>query len=949
MSCRLCHPPCLDALEAADRTRKGFVRAGGLSWPASQRLKYSALCVLLLLLSCGMAQGASASANYSILHHSFGGGGGQAQSANYSVQAVTAGLGDTSSHTGSGLVNYAGFPGQITEEPDALDASYQVPSSGLVSITLSATDAESDPLTFQVLSNPAHGTLSGTPPTLNYQAGPGFTALDQFTFVVHDGTFLSPPATISLVAPGVNLQPSINSVPDQLVTEGQILSIQASASDLDPTQTLTFSLGTGSPLGSFVDSSTGLFTWTPNESQGPGIYDIRLVVTDSGVTPLQASTQFRVTVAETNQAPTLATIADVSVALGSAATVTASSSDADLPAQQLQFSLDPGAPAGALIDPSQGLFTWTPPSDAVGGQFPVTIRVTDNGSPPLTTSRTFVIRVTGVPPPPSNSAPTLEPIANRVVEAGTLISFVASAKDTDLPPQELNFSLGSGAPTGAQIHSTTGLFSWTPGLEAAGNQYSVTVIVTDNGSPALSASRPFTILVNAPRPPPPSNNSPTLSPIENITAQRNEIIAFTARAIDSDLPTQRLTFTLGPDAPAAARIDPDTGAFSWTVPSAQALGDVFIAVTVTDNGSPPLSGKWTFKISVFAPNTAPILSGLPDQFVNEGSTLTFTAFGVDRDVPAQKLTYSLEPGAATGAKYDPATLTFSWAPSESHGPGVYPVTLRVTDNGNPPLSATGSFTITVTEVNSPPLLTPIPDQRVRAGETLKFTAQASDPDVPTQSLTFSLDEGPAGATIDPRTGQFTWTPALAHPGGLTKVKVTVHDAATPAGSSSQEVRLEVSAAPSTIPPTLQLTSSSKDEVQIALVGMPDSCFRVETTTDLIHWNLVHIGTADNTGRFSFSETITPSIAARWYRAQVVACDAPGAPEWSGSIEVNGSEIRFPFRGKPSGCYSIESTINFDVWTTVASIKADPEGAFSFTTSIAKAGMKLFRAREIGCP
>ena len=63
------------------------------------------------------------------------------------------------------------------------------------------------------------------------------------------------------------------------------------------------------------------------------------------------------------------------------------------------------------------------------------------------------------------------------------------------------------------------------------------------------------------------------------------------------------------------------------------------------------------------------------------------------------------------------------------------------------------------DVNLPPVLAEIPPQRVRQGDPLIFTASASDPNVPADTLTYSLAGAPAGAAIAPDTGVFTWTPA----------------------------------------------------------------------------------------------------------------------------------------------------------------------------------------------
>jgi len=77
-----------------------------------------------------------------------------------------------------------------------------------------------------------------------------------------------------------------------------------------------------------------------------------------------------------------------------------------------------------------------------------------------------------------NSSPILDPISNKVVDELTLLTFTATATDSQSPPQTLTFSL-SGAPSGAKINSTTGVFKWTPTEEQGPGKYSFTVIVSD--------------------------------------------------------------------------------------------------------------------------------------------------------------------------------------------------------------------------------------------------------------------------------------------------------------------------------------------------------------------------------------------------------------------------------------------------------------------------------------
>jgi hypothetical protein len=67
-----------------------------------------------------------------------------------------------------------------------------------VPITLDATDADGDSLTYAVVDGPAYGTLSGTAPTLTYTPEPNFYGTDSFTYQANDGTADSNVATITV-------------------------------------------------------------------------------------------------------------------------------------------------------------------------------------------------------------------------------------------------------------------------------------------------------------------------------------------------------------------------------------------------------------------------------------------------------------------------------------------------------------------------------------------------------------------------------------------------------------------------------------------------------------------------------------------------------------------------------------------------------------------------------
>src|SRR6185436_17550929 len=126
--------------------------------------------------------------------------------------------------------------------------------------------------------------------------------------------------------------------------------------------------------GATIDGSTGVFSWTPTEAQGPGSYPFTVRVSD-GVTNTDASITLNVT--EMNAAPALSgEPATASIPETAPYTFTASATDSDVPPQALTFSLV-GAPSGAGIDPSTGVFSWTPTEAQGGSSYPFTVRVSD--------------------------------------------------------------------------------------------------------------------------------------------------------------------------------------------------------------------------------------------------------------------------------------------------------------------------------------------------------------------------------------------------------------------------------------------------------------------------------------------------------------------------------------------------------------------------------------------
>jgi IgGFc binding protein/Big-like domain-containing protein len=98
----------------------------------------------------------------------------------------------------------------VNHPPVASGQSAQTNEDTAKAILLSATDVDSDPLTYIVLTNPAHGTLSGTAPNLSYTPTTHFFGSDSFTFRANDGNATSAAATVQITVVHVNHPPIAN-------------------------------------------------------------------------------------------------------------------------------------------------------------------------------------------------------------------------------------------------------------------------------------------------------------------------------------------------------------------------------------------------------------------------------------------------------------------------------------------------------------------------------------------------------------------------------------------------------------------------------------------------------------------------------------------------------------------------------------------------------------------
>ena len=125
--------------------------------------------------------------------------------------------------------------------PVANNQAVTTPKNTAKAITLVATDANNDPLTYSIVTPPSHGTISPTTPggpSRTYTPTTGYVGPDSFTFKANDGTLDSNTATVSITVQDTGSGSCTTNLPISGVTAS------ASQSGNPPTNVLDNNLNT---------------------------------------------------------------------------------------------------------------------------------------------------------------------------------------------------------------------------------------------------------------------------------------------------------------------------------------------------------------------------------------------------------------------------------------------------------------------------------------------------------------------------------------------------------------------------------------------------------------------------------------------------------------------------------------------------------------------------------
>ena len=680
-----------------------------------------------------------------------------------------------SNPSGQRLGNRPGVLGQpyvnlapvFTSSP-ALTATVAVPYS----YRATATDRDGVSFTYLLADAPAGMTINSSTGVVSWTPTKASPAVATVRLHVYDARGGLAEQVFNIDVACGNHVPQLGSLPVTLIrAEGQTLAFRIEGSDQD-NDALVF-WADNLPPGARFDSVNRTFTWAPGYEAAGTYENVRFFVSD-GIS--QDSHALMILVSPTDRPPTLARPVNRTLREGDRLRLFLEGLDTD--GDNVVYSSS-NLPEGAVLDPLTGMLDWSV-GYAQAGVHEITFMAISGQE---SVSQTAIYTVLN-----ANAAPSFDALDGWRVYEGEEITFRAFAADPDNPefsPQSRlsNGSLSplddntasvrysvTGLPIGANFDADTGIFRWTPGYSSVGS-YVIQVTATDDGNGTgvpLSSTTSVTIQVLN------LNRRPEIVGINPVSLQRGQSVDLYVQAVDPDgnalvlsAADARPNFAL-PGFVSFQDMGGGRGVFHFA-PGRGDRGNYGVQFQATDDGDgtgPLLSQVYSFVVTVVSPNEAPELEyrGSHVALVDQPLVIPILASDLDQE----PLQFSLN-GLPVGATLTPGsvygTAELNWHPARGQE-GNYTATVTVTDhgNGNPALVANDalSFKIVVRASNSAPTLAPIADVTAAELQKIEFTVAASDSNL--DNITFVSTGLPEGATLDPVTGKFAWTPTLNQSG-----------------------------------------------------------------------------------------------------------------------------------------------------------------------------------------
>jgi cohesin domain-containing protein/dockerin type I repeat protein/putative Ig domain-containing protein/Big-like domain-containing protein len=388
-------------------------------------------------------------------------------------------------------------------------------------------------------------------------------------------------------------------------------------------------------------------------------------------------------------------------------------------------------PEGAVFDPENLSFNWTPGLEAEGIYEFVLVAIDRDGAK---AGQVVVLAVKNVNQPPELHLP------EEIVEImeGEFVSFTIRAFDPDFEPVAIE---APDLPEGAFFADP--VFTWA---EPAEGEYTITFTATDPGG--LSVTREVVVKVIG------INDPPVFEPVPDVNVEAGEQVTVELTATDPDDDELHYALLVVGENNIIDRGAVFSGnTLSWT-PAVTDIGPNILVFVVQDPEG--LEDRVAMNITVTGRNIVlpPCFEIFQAQEIEEEEALVFVPGFVNPSTEGYRFWVD---GLPEGAEFDSTTGTLSWTPNLFQA-GLYVVTFGVSDGSFQDME---TLELRVAEKDVMPVLSAVGDLTVKENSLLKVNLQAED--ASGEGVTFDADSLPDGAQVFPG-GLFKFRPGFEQAG-----------------------------------------------------------------------------------------------------------------------------------------------------------------------------------------
>ncbi|MBN2530997.1 MAG: choice-of-anchor D domain-containing protein [Deltaproteobacteria bacterium] len=476
----------------------------------------------------------------------------------------------------------------------------------------------------------------------------------------------------------INDAPVVSTSANTTATEDVEYAYDADVTDADG-PSATWSLLVADTCGGAINSSSGVYTFTP---AGPVPADdcvLSIQVCDSGDPELCGSETTTISITAVNDAPAISTTATTEATEDVEYSYDADVTDDDGPGVTWSV-VSATDTCGGAIDSSTGEYTFTPTGPVPDASCVMAIKICDGGSPELCDTETATITITAV-----NDAPQISTSATTGATEAVEYTYDANMSDEDGPG--VTWMVTASDTCGGVIDSSTGVYTFTAATPVPAENCVVAIQVCDGATPNLCDSETATITITA------VNDAPQISTSATTEATEDVEYAYDADFTANDGPTDTWSVVSSTDT-CGGQIDSSTGVYTFTPYGPVPEESCVMAIQICDGATLELCDTETKTINITQVNDAPVISTTAGTSTSEDTQYSYDANITDPD--GTGATWTVTGLDTCNGIINESTGVYTFSPAN---PGYCVMAIQICDGGTPDLCDTETAIINISDVN----------------------------------------------------------------------------------------------------------------------------------------------------------------------------------------------------------------------------------------------------------